>query len=147
MSSNFYSILTDNAPPTCQVDEQDNDPVEQVNNINKLKLGVLDGSIPSAVADSGVTSAVGTKRDRKRNTFVATGRQLDKAFRMPNGEVEEASNMDKFQLNVRHPAKDVHIMPGIKCDSSASQSLWMQTTSRSSTRTKSTSTMPTKLRR
>jgi hypothetical protein len=147
LSSNFYSILTDNAPPTCQVDEQDNDPVEQVNNINKLKLGVLDGSIPSAVADSGVTSAVGTKRDRKRNTFVATGRQLDKAFRMPNGEVEEASNMDKFQLNVRHPAKDVHIMPGIKCDSSASQSLWMQTTSRSSTRTKSTSTMPTKLRR
>jgi hypothetical protein len=47
--------------------------VEQVNNINELKQGVLDGSIPSAVADSGATSSIGTKRDRKRNAFVATG--------------------------------------------------------------------------
>jgi hypothetical protein len=117
LSSNFYSISTNNAPPTCQVDEQDNDPVEQVNNINELKQGVLDGSIPSAVADSGATLSVGTKRDRKRNAFVMTGRQLDKAFRMPNGKVEEASNMDEFQHNVRHPAKDVHIMPGIKRNS------------------------------
>jgi hypothetical protein len=39
LSSNFYSILTDNAPPTHQVEEQDDDPIEQVNNINKLKQG------------------------------------------------------------------------------------------------------------
>ncbi len=96
MSSNFYSILTDNAPPTCQVNEQDDDPIEQVNNINELKQGFLDGSIPSAVADSGATLSVGTKRDRKRNVFVATGCQSDKAFRIPNGEVKEASNIDKF---------------------------------------------------
>jgi hypothetical protein len=113
LSSNFYSILTNNAPPTCQVDEQEDDPVEQANNINELKQGVLDGSIPSAVADSRATSSVGTKRDRKRNTFIATGRQSDNAFHMPNGEVEEASNMDKFQHDVHHPAKDVHIMPEI----------------------------------
>ena len=36
---------------------------------------------------------------------------------MPNGEVEEASDMDELQHDVRHPAKDVHIVPGIKCDS------------------------------
>jgi hypothetical protein len=36
---------------------------------------------------------------------------------MPNGEVEEASDMDKFQCNVRHPAKDMHIVPGIECNS------------------------------
>ena len=117
MSSNFYSILTNNAPPTCQVDEQDDDPIEQVNNINELKQGVLDGSIPSAVANSGATSSVGTKRDRKRNAFVATGRQLDKAFHLPNGKVEEASNMDKFQHDMRHPAEDVHIVKGIKRNS------------------------------
>jgi hypothetical protein len=117
LSSNFCLILTDNAPPTCQVDEQDDDPVEQVNNINELKQGVLDGSIPSAVANSGATSSVRTKRDRKRNAFVATGRQSDKAFRLPNGKVEEASNMDKFQHDMRHPAKDVHIVPGIEGDS------------------------------
>ncbi len=117
MSSNFYSILTNNAPPTCQVGEQDDDPIEQVNNINELKQGVLDGSIPSAVANSGATSSIGTKRDKKRNAFIMTGRQSDKAFRMPNGEVEEASDMDEFQHDVRHPAKDVHIMLGIKRDS------------------------------
>jgi hypothetical protein len=117
LSSNFYLILTDNAPPTCQVDEQDDDPVEQVNNINKLKQGVLDRSIPSAVADSRATLSIGTKRDRKRKVFVATGRQSDKAFRMPNGKVEEASDMDEFQHDVCHPAKDVHIVPGIKRNS------------------------------
>ena len=68
----------------------------------------------SAVADSGATSSVGTKRDRKKNAFVATGRQLNKAFRMPNGDVEEASDMDKLHHDVRHPAKDVHIVPKIK---------------------------------
>jgi hypothetical protein len=91
--------------------------VEQVNSINKVKQGVLDGSIPSAIADSGATSSVGTKRDKNRNAFVTTGRQLDKAFRMPNGKVKEASDMDELQHNVRHPTKDVHIVPGIECDS------------------------------
>ena len=91
--------------------------MEQVNNINELKQGVLDGSIPSAIADSGATSSVGTKRDKKRNAFVATGRQSDKAFRMPNGKVEEASDMDELQHDVHHLAKDVHIVPGIERDS------------------------------
>ncbi len=36
---------------------------------------------------------------------------------MPNGQVEEAKNMDELQHNVRHPTKDVRIVPGIKCDS------------------------------
>ncbi len=77
--------------------------MEQINNINKLKQGVLDGSIPSAVADSGATSSIETKRDRKKNAFVATGRQSDRAFRMPNGNAEEASDMDKLHQDVRHP--------------------------------------------
>ncbi len=36
---------------------------------------------------------------------------------MPNGQVEEANDMDELQHNVRHPAKDVHIVPGIECNS------------------------------
>jgi hypothetical protein len=55
--------------------------------------------------------SVGTKRDSKRNAFIATGRQSDKVFCMPNGNLEEASNMDKLQQGVHHPAKNVHIMP------------------------------------
>ncbi len=117
LTANYYSILDNTAPPTCQVDKQDNDHVEQVNNINELKLGVLDGSIPSAVADSGATSSVGTKRDRKKNAFNATGRQSDRVFLMPNGDVKEASDMDKLHHNVRHPAKDIHIVPGIERNS------------------------------
>jgi hypothetical protein len=109
-------VLT-NAPPPCQVEEQDNDHDEQVNNINKIKKEVLDGSIPSAMADSGATSSIGTKRDRNRKAFAPTGRKSDKAFRMPNGKVEEASNMDKLHHDVCHPAKDVHIMPGTERDS------------------------------
>ncbi len=69
------------------------------------------------MADSGATSSIGTKRDRNRKDFAPIGRKSDKAFRMPNWEVEEASNMDELHHNVRHPAKDVHIMPGIERDS------------------------------
>ncbi len=36
---------------------------------------------------------------------------------MPNSQVEEANNMDKLQYDVHHPAKDVHIVPGIKRNS------------------------------
>ena len=115
--TNFYSILDDSAPPTCWVNKQDKTGNKQVNYINEIKEGVLNRSIPSAVADSGATSNVATTKDRARKAFVATGKKLDKAFRMPNGEVKEASNMDKLHHNVRHPAKGMHIVPGIKRDS------------------------------
>ena len=36
---------------------------------------------------------------------------------MPNGKVEEASNMDELHHDVHHPAKDVYIVPGIERDS------------------------------
>ncbi len=100
--SNFYSILDNTAPPNCWVNEQN-----KVYNSNKIKEGLLDGSIPSAIADSGATSNVGTTRDKTRKAFVATGQKLDKAFCMPNGQVEEANIMDELQHNVRHPTKDV----------------------------------------
>jgi hypothetical protein len=73
--------------------------------------------MPSAIADSGAASNIQTTRDRARKAFVATGRKSDKAFRMPNGQVEEANDMDELQHDVRHPTKDVHIVPGIKHDS------------------------------
>jgi len=71
--SNFYSLLSDHAPPTCPVDEQDDDHNETVNNINELKIGVLNGTIPSAFPDSDATSNVGTTKDRGRRAFIATG--------------------------------------------------------------------------
>jgi hypothetical protein len=73
LHSNFYSILDYSAPPACQVDEQGNDHNEQVNNINNFKEEVLNGSIPSTIADSRATSSIGTQKDRDRNAFIVTG--------------------------------------------------------------------------
>jgi hypothetical protein len=36
---------------------------------------------------------------------------------MPNGTVEAATDVDKLHHDVRHLAKDIHIVPGIKRDS------------------------------
>ena len=78
--SNFYSILFNHAPQTCPVDKQDDDHNEMVNNIDELKSGVLDGTIPSAFVDSGATSNVGTTKDRAHRAFITANRQSYKAF-------------------------------------------------------------------
>ena len=125
--SNFYSILFDHAPPTCPVDEQDDNHNETVNNIDELKIGVLDGTIPSAFADSGATSNVGTTKDRARRAFILTDRQSDKAFRMPNGSIEAATAMDALHHSLRAPARDVHIVPSIERNSLLSVSKFVDT--------------------
>jgi hypothetical protein len=109
-------MLTDRAPPTYQGNKQDDDHCEQANNMieQQLKAEVRDGSIPSAVANTRATSSVGTMKDKHRNAFIPTGRQSTKAFHMPNGTVEAATNMDELHQDVRHPAKDIHINPGIE---------------------------------
>jgi len=78
---------------------------------------VLNGTITSAFADSCATSHVGTKKDRDRQAFITRDRQSDKAFRMPNGSVEEATALDALQHNLRAPARDIHIVPSIERDS------------------------------
>ena len=70
---------------------------------------------------------------------------MDKAFRMPNGEIKEASDIDELLHDLRHPAKDAHIVPGIKWDSFLSIPKFADANYVAIlTRTKSTSTMPTK---
>jgi hypothetical protein len=85
-----------------------------VYNTNELKEGVLNGSIPSAFADSAATSSVGTKKDLYRNAFVSTGQKSDKAFHMPNGAVEAATALNELYPELRLPAKDVYILPVIE---------------------------------
>jgi hypothetical protein len=80
----------------------------------QLKAGVRNSSIPSAVANTGATSSIGTTKDKHRNAFISTGQQSTKAFHMPNGTVEAATDIVKLHHNVRHPAKDIHIVPRIK---------------------------------
>jgi hypothetical protein len=76
-----------------------------------LRRGVLEGSIPSAAADSGATSSVGTKNDSQH--FISTGKRSDKTFRLPNGALETAREISHLATAVRSPARDIHITPGV----------------------------------
>jgi hypothetical protein len=77
----------------------------------ELQRGVLDGSIPSAAANSGATSSVRTKSDSRH--FISTGKKSDKTFRMPNRALESALDIGHLATAVRSPARDIHITPGI----------------------------------
>jgi hypothetical protein len=44
------------------------------------------------------------------------GQESIKILCMPNGTVEAARNMGKLQNDLCHPAKDVHVVPSIKCN-------------------------------
>jgi hypothetical protein len=81
---------------------------------HQLKAGVHDGSIPSAVANTRAISSIGTTKDKCRNAFIPTGQQSTKAFYMPNGTVEAATDVDELHNKVCHPAKDIHIVPEIE---------------------------------
>jgi hypothetical protein len=83
----------------------------------QLKAGVHNSSIPSTVADTGATSSIGTTKDKCRNAFIPTGGQSTKAFHMPNGTVEAATDVDKLHHDVHHPTKDIYIVPGIERNS------------------------------
>ncbi len=47
----------------------------------ELRQGIMDGTIPSTIADSGTTSGVGTKDDPSHRT----GKPSDKQFILPSG--------------------------------------------------------------
>jgi hypothetical protein len=119
--SNYYSILSNITPPPCQVEEQGiSKQPESIHNINEMKAfeqlikkEVLNGSIPSIIADSAATSHVGTKHD----PFIPMGRTSKKIFQLPNRTRTAASTISELTHNVRQPAKDVHIVPTIKTNS------------------------------
>jgi hypothetical protein len=69
----------------------------------------MEGSIPSTIADSGATSGVGTKNDPSRRT----GEQSNKRFILPSGDVIQATEIAEYPFNVRAPANEIHITPGI----------------------------------
>jgi hypothetical protein len=115
LSSNYYSIYYDTAPPPCQVEEQ-----ERINNVTSItalekfiKKGVLDGSIPSIIPDSTATSSVGTPTA----PLIPTRRISTKIFQLPDGTRTAAATVSKLIHNVRQPAKEVHIVPSIETHS------------------------------
>ena len=69
----------------------------------------MDGTIPSTIADSGATSGVGTKDNPSHHT----GEPSDKRFILPSGEVIQATEKAEYPFNVRAPANELHITPGV----------------------------------
>ena len=77
------------------------------------KRGVLNGSIPSVIADSGATSHVGTALDAYKGAFIPTGKRSHKVFELPNGTNKPASKIQELHHDIRQTAKNIHIVPDI----------------------------------
>jgi hypothetical protein len=79
------------------------------NDDNELRTGISNGTIATTIADSGATSSVGTIIDPSTRT----GRPSHKQFTLPNGTVIPATELAHYPFNVRPPANELHITPGI----------------------------------
>jgi hypothetical protein len=77
--------------------------------INKMKEGVLNGTIPSAVSDTGAASSAFLKKDPSR----AMGELSTTVFHLPDGTIAPATTRNKLLHNVREPARSVNIIPAL----------------------------------
>ena len=91
-------------------------------NDDQMRCGVMNGTIPFAVPDSGTTSSIGTKDD----PCWRTGMQSNKVFILPSGKAVTASEVAEYPFQVRHPASEVHITPGVTSNSLMSTNQFAQ---------------------
>jgi hypothetical protein len=93
-----------------------------------IRKGVLNGSIPSIVADSAATLNVSAKKDKA--LFLPTGRASNKVFQLPDGTRTATDTISELPHEIHQPTKDIHIVPTItKTPSLASQKWRMPDTS------------------
>eukprot|EP00804_Cyclotella_cryptica_P001885 CCRYP_007356-RA/>CCRYP_007356-RA protein AED:0.20 eAED:0.20 QI:0/-1/0/1/-1/1/1/0/768 len=74
-----------------------------------IKDGINNGSIPSAVSDTGATSTAGTLHD----PFIHSKTHSTKIFMLPTGTTAAATTQAQLLLNVRPPANTVDIVPNL----------------------------------
>ena len=67
----------------------------------------MDGTIPSAISDTGASSTAGKPTD----PFVATNEISTKLFGLPTGGTTTAITVAKFHINLRAPSNRVDIVP------------------------------------
>ena len=84
----------------------------------RVKQGVKDGSIPSAVVDSGTTSNVMKPGD----PCIKTGRKSSKQYKMATGQITPGGEEGLLEHELRDPARSCDIVPGITEDSLVSTS-------------------------
>ena len=73
---------------------------------------MLDGTIPSAVSDTGATSSAGLSSD---SAFLcATGQQSTKVFHVANGNAAPASEVRLIQQPLWDPARTIDMVPYLR---------------------------------
>eukprot|EP00804_Cyclotella_cryptica_P004958 CCRYP_014075-RA/>CCRYP_014075-RA protein AED:0.08 eAED:0.06 QI:0/0/0/1/1/1/2/0/1100 len=75
----------------------------------QVKQGISDGTIPSAISDTGATSTAGALHD----PFHSTTKPSTKVFLLPTGGTAQATHISQLMLNVRAPANQVDIVPNL----------------------------------
>eukprot|EP00804_Cyclotella_cryptica_P024317 CCRYP_015305-RA/>CCRYP_015305-RA protein AED:0.21 eAED:0.21 QI:0/0/0/1/1/1/2/0/741 len=75
----------------------------------QVKHGIADGTIPSAISDTGATSTAGALHD----PFHSTTAPSSKVFLLPTGGTAHATHISQLLLNVRAPANQVDIVPNL----------------------------------
>eukprot|EP00804_Cyclotella_cryptica_P001037 CCRYP_008358-RA/>CCRYP_008358-RA protein AED:0.67 eAED:0.67 QI:0/0/0/0.5/1/1/2/0/762 len=75
----------------------------------QLRHGIFNGTIPSAVSDTGATSTAGASHD----PFHPGHTKSTKTFVLPTGNIAPASTATTLLLNLRPPANQVDIVPGL----------------------------------
>ena len=68
-------------------------------------------SLPSGAYDTGATSSAGSPADAQY--FINTGEKSDKVFIIPNSERMPATDKMRMQHQLRHPADEMNIVPGV----------------------------------
>ena len=73
---------------------------------------MLDGTIPSAVSDTGATSSAGLSSDS--GFLCETGQQSTKVFHVANGDAAQASEVRLLQKPLRDPARTIDMVPSLR---------------------------------
>jgi hypothetical protein len=75
----------------------------------QVKHGIANGTIPSAISDTGATSTAGTLHDPFHTTTVPS----TKVFLLPTGGTAHATHLSQLLLDVRAPANQVDLVPDL----------------------------------
>jgi hypothetical protein len=110
--TNYYNILADTTPPDCQVEEQTSTKGETIHTISEasIKTKVLQGIIPSIIADSAATSNVGATKHG--GPFIPTSKKSTKV-QLLDGTQAAADTISELPFELRKPAKEIHNVPWI----------------------------------
>ena len=76
----------------------------------EIQAGVLNGSIPSAVSDTGATASAFTPD----NPSIPTGVKSTSTFGGAFGDQAKATTINKLHHKLREPARSVHIVPQVQ---------------------------------